>query len=69
MDKHAFSYEQYCSIVKKNIIIQETSYYNGRKKIRCLNHLKCKNEFGGCQNKFIIEKKEKAENTIEKTNN
>lgn len=67
LDKHAFTYEQYCSVVEKNIILQETSYYNGKKKIRCLNHLKCKHEFGGCKNKFVIAKQEKAAEAIEKT--
>ena len=66
LDKHIYSYEQYCSIVGKNIILQETAYYNGSKKVRCLNHNKCKHEFGGCKNKFVIRKQEKAEETIEK---
>lgn len=66
LDKHAFTYEQYCSVVDKNIILQETSYYNGKKKIKCLNHLKCKHEFGGCKNKFVIAKQEKAAKAIEK---
>ncbi|MBR3789628.1 MAG: hypothetical protein IKJ86_06525 [Clostridia bacterium] len=59
MDKHAFTYEQYCSVVNKNIILQETAYYNGKKKLKCLNHLKCKHELGGCKNKFVLAKQEK----------
>ena len=66
LDKHAFTYEQNSSVVDKNIILQETSYYNGKKKIKCLNHLKCKHEFGGCKNKFVIAKQEKAAKAIEK---
>ena len=67
VDKHSYSYEQYCSIVKKNIIILETSYYDGNKKIKCLNHYKCKKEFGGCKNKFVLAKQEKTGKTIEKS--
>jgi len=52
--------------VEKNVILQEISYYNGKRKVRCLNHYKCKKELGGCKNKFVIRKQEKAENCIEK---
>ena len=58
MDKHSYSYEQYCSVVNKNIIILETSYYDGNKKIKCLNLYKCKKEFGGCKiNSYWLNKK------------
>lgn len=66
LDKHSFSYEQYCAVVGKNIIISETSYYNGRKKLKCLNLHKCKSELGGCKNNFILQKQEKTENIVEK---
>ena len=66
MDKHSYSYEQYCSVVNKNIIILENSYFDGKKKIKCLNQKKKKKEFGGCKNRFILAKQEKAMNTIEK---
>ena len=67
MDKHSYSYELYCSIVNKNIIILETSYYDGNKRIKCLNLYKCKKEFGGCKNKFVLAKQEKSIDTIEKS--
>ena len=66
LDKHTFTYEQYCSVVGKNIIILETSYYNGKKKLKCLNLHKCKKEIGGCKNKFILQKQEKIGTSIEK---
>ena len=66
LDKHSFSYEQYCAIVGKNVILSETSYYNGGKKIKCLHLHRCKRELGGCKNKFVLRKQEKAENIIEK---
>ena len=66
MDKHSYSYEQYCSIVNKNIIILETSYYDGNKKVKCLNLYKCKKELGGCKNKFVLAKQENIRKSIEK---
>ena len=66
VEKHSYSYEQYCPIVNKNIIILETSYYNGNKKIRCLNLYKCKKELGGCKDKFVLAKQENIRKSIEK---
>lgn len=60
MNKHAFTFEQYCTIVGKNIILEETTYHNGSKKIRCLNHHKCKAINGGCRNDYIKRRIEKA---------
>ncbi|MBO5463444.1 MAG: hypothetical protein J6A49_09040 [Clostridia bacterium] len=60
MDKHAFTFEQYCNIVGKNIILEETTYHNGNKKIRCLNLHKCRITNGGCSNPYIIRRIEKA---------
>ena len=66
LDRHIFSYEQYCSVVEKNIVLQESSYYDGKRKLRCLNHHKCKKELGGCKNRFVLRKQEMNENYIEK---
>lgn len=66
LDKHIVSYEQYCSVVEKNIILQEISYYDGKRKLRCLNHHKCKKELGGCKNRFVLRKQEMNEKHIEK---
>mgnify|MGYP003289573790 CR=1 FL=1 len=63
MNKHAFTYEQYCSIVGKNIILEETTYHNGNKRLRCLNFHKCDTTIGGCKNPYVIKRVEK---TVEK---
>lgn len=46
MNSHSRSYEQYCCVKKRNVVIEETAYHDGRKKIRCTLHpecIKCKN--------------------------
>lgn len=64
MNKHAYTFEQYCNIVGRNIILEETTYHNGSKKIRCLNFHKCDTLNGGCLNHYIKKRMEKAiENT------
>ncbi len=60
MNKHSFTYEQYCNIVDKNIILEEITFHNGSKKIRCLNLHKCRNAMGGCKNRYVIRRMEKA---------
>lgn len=57
MNKQSFTYEQYCNIVGKNIIIHEQNLDDGRKKVRCLHYHKyhC-DKSGGCKNKYIKEK-------------
>ncbi len=53
MNKHSFSFEQYCNIIGRNIILQETTYHDGVKKVKCLNAHKCRDLNGGCKNTFI----------------
>ncbi|MBO5065866.1 MAG: hypothetical protein J6D06_07120 [Clostridia bacterium] len=60
MNKHSFTYEQYCSIVDKNIILEEITYHNGNKNLRCLNHHKCRIANGGCNNRYVIKRIEKT---------
>lgn len=60
MDRHLSSFEQYCTVVGRNIILQETTYHNGAKAIRCLNLHNCEN-IGGCKNKFVLARVGKAE--------
>lgn len=61
MNRHSYTYEQYCNVVGKNIIIQEQTFLSGKKKIRCLHFHKYKcNEAGGCQNKYVKRRIEKA---------
>lgn len=60
MNKHSFTFEQYCNIVDKNIILEETTYHNGNKRIKCLNIHKCNSVNGGCRNPYVIKRMEKA---------
>lgn len=41
MNSHSRSYEQYCCVKKRNVVIEETAYHDGRKKIRCTLHPEC----------------------------
>ena len=65
MNRHSFTYPQYCPVVDKNVIIEELTFLSGKKKIRCLYYHKCNcKEMGGCKNKYVkrrieaVEKKE-----------
>ncbi len=60
MNKHSFTFEQYCNIVDKNIILEETTYHNGSKRIKCLNIHKCNQLNGGCRNTYVIRRMENA---------
>ncbi len=46
-----FTYEQYCTHLKKNIIIEETLLEDGTKKIVCTN-TKCVHNEKDCRNKL-----------------
>ncbi len=66
MNRHSFTYQQYCPVVDKNVIIEELTFLSGKKKIRCLYYHKCNcKETGGCKNKYVkrridaVEKKDK----------
>ena len=39
MKSHSRSYEQYCCVKKRNVVIEETAYHDGRKFIRCKNKI------------------------------
>ncbi len=60
MNQHSFTFPQYCNIVGKNIILEETTFHNGNKKLRCLNVHKCKALMGGCRNPIILKRIEKS---------
>jgi hypothetical protein len=47
-------------VVDKNIILEETTYHNGNKRIRCLNIHKCNQLNGGCRNTYVIRRMENA---------
>ena len=46
-----FTYEQYCTHIKKNIVIEECYFPDGTKKIICTN-TKCVNNGDNCKNKL-----------------
>jgi len=52
LKKHFNSYEQYCCVLEKNIIMQETVYHNGTKSIVCTNLPYCE-DIGGCKNAVL----------------
>lgn len=52
MKKHSNTYEQYCCVRGKNVIMEELVYHNGKKVLRCTNAAICQ-EMGGCQNHII----------------
>ncbi len=64
MSRHSFTYEQYCNIIGKNVVIEELSFLNGKKKIRCLHSYKC-TQRGGCTNPYVLRK---IQNALEKNN-
>lgn len=61
MRSHSKSYEQYCCIVKKNIVVEETYYHDGKKKLVCTMYPQC----GQCGNKILKNNFENCK-TIEK---
>lgn len=54
MKKHSRAYEQYCWILKKNIVFEETVFHNGTYKLSCMHLNECKN-CGGCKNPILAE--------------
>lgn len=47
MNSHSRAFEQYCCIMKRNIIIEEITFHDGRRKLVCTMHpqcIKCKNK-------------------------
>ncbi len=52
MDRHSKTFEQFCFIKQKNIVLEETVYHNGKRKVVCTNLSECDN-CGGCKNKIL----------------
>lgn len=52
MKKHSNTYEQYCYVLNKNVVMEEIIYHNGKKELKCTNENAC-NEAGGCKNLII----------------
>lgn len=52
MDRHSKAIVQYCSVLDKNIVLEETTFYNGKKSLKCMNWAIC----NGCKNKILRER-------------
>ena len=52
MDSHSKTYEQFCWVKQRNIIMEETVFHNGRREIICTNLSEC-DLSGGCRNKSL----------------
>ena len=52
MKKHSIAYEQYCWVKQKNVVLEETIYHNGTKKVRCTSFSDCSGN-GGCKNSAL----------------
>lgn len=47
------TFEQYCTYLGKNIVMEEIIYNDGKRKIICTN-TKCMNSEKGCKNKLRL---------------
>ena len=52
MKSHTVSYEQFCFVLGRNVIFEETHYRDGRMIIRCANGMLCAKD-GGCKNTLL----------------
>ena len=52
LKQHSFAYEQYCWVKQKNVVLEETVFHNGTKKIVCTSFLECGGN-GGCKNSTL----------------
>ena len=60
MECHSKTYEQFCWVKQKNIIMEETVYHNGKRKVVCTNLNECDNS-GGCRNRSLCRLWKKSE--------
>ncbi len=68
MDRHSNTYEQFCWVKQKNIIMEETVYHNGKRKIICTCFSECE-KAGGCLNKGLCRLWSKQKSVKDKCNN
>lgn len=54
------SYEQYCCVLQRNVVMEETTYLGGGIKIFCTNYPQCIT-CGGCKNIILNDRIEKTE--------
>lgn len=68
MDSHSKTYEQFCWVKQKNIIMEETVFHNGKREVVCTNLTDC-NNCGGCKNKILIKLWEDGKSESDKYEN
>lgn len=49
MKSHSRAYEQYCCVMEKNVVIEETAFHDGSRKFICTMQPKCME----CKNKIL----------------
>ena len=52
MESHSKTYEQFCWVKQRNIIMEETVFHNGKREVVCANLSEC-NNCGGCKNRSL----------------
>ncbi len=52
MNSHSKTYEQFCWVKQRNIVMEETVFHNGEREVVCTNLSEC-NSCGGCRNKSL----------------
>ena len=52
MESHSKTYEQFCWVKGRNIVMEETVFHNGNRKVICTSIHECDN-LGGCKNKSL----------------
>ncbi len=52
MNSHSKTYEQFCWVKQKNIVMEETVFHNGEREVICTSLGEC-NSCGGCKNKSL----------------
>ena len=68
MDQHSKTYEQYCFVKEKNIVMEEICFHNGKRKIICTNLGECNNS-GGCKNTILSKLWDKSTGVCDKCKN
>ena len=52
MNQHSRTYEQFCWVLQKNIVFEETTFHNGTSRISCTHLGECSRK-GGCRNAIL----------------
>ncbi|MBR0537101.1 MAG: hypothetical protein IJK40_03040 [Clostridia bacterium] len=52
MEQHSVTYEQYCCVLQRNIVFEETFFHNGTRRVYCTYYPECRRS-GGCKNNIF----------------